>query len=154
MADRQGLEGALTYDPGKDAAERYPGWVIRHRDLRGIPEVLCLDRRVILVDRAQDWPAKRSGLAHAIAHLDLDHRPATGRFDRRQEKEAEELAARRLLPTAALADAIRWCGEDVQAIAEHMMVDVRLVRARTEAMFGPELMMMRRELQWMGEVGT
>ena len=154
MADRQGLKGALTYDPGRDAAERYPGWVIRHRDLRGIPEVLCLERMVILVDRAQDWPAKRSGLAHAIAHLDLEHRPATGRFDRRQEREAEELAARRLLPTAALTDAIRWCGEDVSAIAEHMMVDERLARARVGAMFGPEMMKIRADLRWVREIGT
>lgn len=135
MADpARGPRTVVNYDPGSDAAARYPDWVIRHRPLRGIPEVMCLERRVILIDEAQGWPAKRSGLAHAIAHLDLGHVVIGGHLGTRQEQDAEQLAALRLIHPTALADAIQWCGQRWTAVAEHLTVDERLLHLRLRTM--------------------
>ena len=133
MADRASITGAVTYHPGRDAAERYPDWVIRHRDLRGIPEVMDLKRRVILLDNAGPWATKRSSLAHAVAHLDLGHVVIGGHLGQRQESEAEQLAARRLVTCEALADAIRWHREPSwQAIAHELTVDERMLKTRLD----------------------
>ncbi|MGD7788175.1 hypothetical protein ACQCX2_07605 [Propionibacteriaceae bacterium Y1700] len=136
-----------TYEPGKDAAERYPDWVIRHRDLRGIPEVMCLERKVILIDAAQGWPAKRSGLAHAVAHLDCGHVVIGGHLGSRQEVEAESLAARRLITVPDLADAIRWCGQRWPSVARHLAVDERILATRLDKLHPSERAQLSRELE-------
>ncbi|TDT31141.1 uncharacterized protein DUF955 [Naumannella halotolerans] len=145
MADRPGGDRALTYDPGRDAAERYPDWVIRHRPLGGIPEVLCRRRKVILIDRAQGWPAKRSALAHALAHLDLGH---TGHhaLDDLNEHEAELLAARRLIPLDHLVDAVLWAGECWAEVADQLTVDLRLLRHRCDHLHPSERHAIKRHL--------
>lgn len=131
MVDRaSGARALAGYDPGKDAAERYPEWVIRHVDLQGVPEVMCPERRVILIDQGQTWAAKRSSLAHAVAHLDLEHVVIGGYLGRRQEAEAEQLAALRLVTMPALADAIRWHGQRWPLVADLLVVDERLLRVR------------------------
>lgn len=95
------------YDPGRDLATRYPGWVWRRDDLQGIPEVLCRRRRVILTDAASTGAATRCNLAHAIAHLDLEHADVLdGPLEARQESEADQLAARRMIPLDRLAEVL------------------------------------------------
>ncbi len=135
MAGGASFSGAVGhYDPGRDAAERYPDWVIRHRDLRGIPEMIHVEHRVILLDDSQSRSAKRSSLAHAIAHLDLDHVTIDGHLGARQESEAEQLAALRLITVPALADAIRWCDQQWPAVAAVLDVDERLLQTRLNHM--------------------
>jgi hypothetical protein len=93
------------YDPGDDLAVRYPDWVWRRRDLRGIPELLCPRRRVILTDRSLTRVESRCTLAHAVAHLDLGHAAVfDGVVEAREELDADRLAARRLLAAGDLAD--------------------------------------------------
>jgi hypothetical protein len=123
------------YDPGADMAERYPEWVVRHKRIAPIPEVLCVRRKVVLVDTEGDRSARRCALAHAVAHIDLDHLPDSGRTGRKYEREADELAARRLIPLDRLADVLTWAlGPDEVAdeldVTEHMV----RVRVRTLAM--------------------
>lgn len=138
MGTATGAPRALTYDPGRDAAERYPDWVIRHRPI-GVPELLDLRRKVILLDDAGDWAHKRSSLAHAIAHLDLDHIVTGGKLGHRQEREAELLAARRMIPLSQLADAVRWHREPSwDAVAQELLVDARLLRHRLDHMHPSE----------------
>ncbi|WP_248582559.1 ImmA/IrrE family metallo-endopeptidase [Nocardioides sp. InS609-2] len=145
MADREGVARAVTYDPGRDAAERYPDWVIRHRPLsHGIPEVLCRRRRVILIASHQDWASKRSSLAHAVAHLDLGHCHETARFFNRQhEVEANQMAARRLISLPALADALCWT-RDYHEIAGELDVDVELLKVRETHLHATERGYLRR----------
>ncbi len=120
------------YDPGRDAAERYPDWVIRHRPLHGVPEVLSWRHKTILIDSDQSWAAKRCSLAHALAHLDLDHRATLGgRFERREEQQADELAATRMIPFDALIEAAVWT-RDVDELAEELNVDRTLLTVRIE----------------------
>ena len=116
------------YDPGADAAERFSDWVIRHRRIHPIPEVLCIRRRVILLERAQGYPARRCALAHALAHLDLGHVPGAS-LEPAMELEADQLASRRLVRWAALMDAARWSLDDEEAASE-LGVTVPMLRVR------------------------
>ena len=89
-----------------------------------------LRRRVILIDSATSRPARRSSLAHAVAHLDLGHVVIGGYLGSRQERDAEALAALRLISIPALADAISWCGERWGAVAATLDVDLPLLEVR------------------------
>lgn len=129
MDDRSSVTRTLTYDPGADAAQRYPEWVIRHRDLRGVPEVMCVERQVILLEDSHDRSARRCSLAHAVAHIDLGHQAAKGVLSARQELAADKLAARRLIHAEALADAVLWADSFADLAAE-LDVDDRTLLIR------------------------
>lgn len=121
---------AHKYDPGADAALRHPDWVIRHRNLHGVPEVLCLERRVILIENTHDRAARRCNLAHAIAHIDLRHEATSGILSKRQELAADLLAARRLIALSDLAEAAAWA-ESFEELAHELDVDDRVLWVRT-----------------------
>ncbi|MCW2784385.1 MAG: hypothetical protein JWP74_902 [Marmoricola sp.] len=114
-------------------------------DLGGIvPEVLCLERRVILIEREQSIAGQRSSLAHAVAHLDLGHGWTTpGFFENREEAEADRLAAGRLIPLDAFAAAICWAGSRAEVAAE-LAVDLPMLRAREESLSRAERRWLRR----------
>lgn len=151
MADSTGVRRALTYDPGADAADRYPDWVIRHRDLRGIPEVLCRRRKVILIDHADHWPVKRCSLAHAVAHLDLGHSQlVAGLFERDQENAANQLAARRLIPVRRLAEVLCWTRYRTEIAAE-LQVDLSTLAVREQHLHVSERALLRRTTTWLEE---
>lgn len=131
MADRSGCTRSVTYDPGADAALRYPDWIVATADLGGIiPEVMCRVRRVILIEADQSPAAQRSSLAHAVAHLDLGHaRTMSGFFENREEADADRLAAERLIPLDALAAAL--VGPRIPtAVAGELDVDLTMLRVR------------------------
>lgn len=129
------------YDPGADAASRLADWVIRHRDIAPIPEVLCVRRKVILLDASLSLAVRRSALAHAIAHVDLGHVPESGRQGRRYEREADRLAAERLLPLPALVDALRWAlGPD--EVAHELDVTEHMVKVRVQGLSAMERRLM------------
>lgn len=152
MADRAGGKGALMYDPGADAARRFPDWVIRHRPLHGVPEVLCPRRRVILIDSATSWPAKRCSLAHAVAHLDLGHQATAqhGALSRWMEREANGLAARRLIPVQALADVLCWTRNAFE-VAEELGVDVATLEVRRRHLHPSERSYIEQRMTWLEE---
>lgn len=155
MADREGIEGAVTpYNPGRDAAERYPDWVIRHRPLGGvIPEVMCRRRKTILIETGHDYPAKRCSLAHAVAHLDLDHQAAaagTATFEKWMERAANGLAALRLIPIDALARVLCWT-RDPHEIAHELQVDLPTLEVRRLNLHASELHYLRRTITWLEE---
>lgn len=145
MVDRQGGSRALTYDPGHDAAVRLPDWVIRHHDLRGIPEVLCPDRKVILVERSDSRIVRRCSLAHAIAHIDLDHRSVDGLLSYRQELAADRVAARRLIHVRHLAEAWLW-SETFEECAYELDVEQRYLVLRLERLHPAERHFLRRRI--------
>ena len=130
MADQQGSAGALRYDPGADAAHRYPDWVIRRRHIGwGIDEVMCRRTKVILLEPSSTAAERRCSLAHAVAHIDLGHSASHGHFDRRQESDAHQLAARRLLPREELVWAVQWT-HDPEEAAHELEVDLPTLRVR------------------------
>jgi hypothetical protein len=153
VADRTSGARALTgYEPGHDAATRYPEWVIRHRPLsHGVPEVMCARRRVILIASGSTWPEKRCSLAHAVAHLDLGHHLApSSMFDKANESAANQLAARRLITLEALADVLCWTRWRAEIAAE-LQVDLVTLDNRQRHMHMSERGWLRRNVRWMEE---
>lgn len=91
--------------------------------------------RMILLDRELDETWRRATLAHEICHVDLGHLGTTGHFARRAEREADHLAARRLLPSVVeIADAAATFRGDTKAIAHHLGVPVEVLVRRVERM--------------------
>jgi Zn-dependent peptidase ImmA (M78 family) len=142
----------MPYDPGHDAAVRYPDWVIRHRPLsHDIPEVMCRRRKVILIEAKHSWAEKRCSLAHAVAHLDLGHTSNTaGIFDRDQEEHANQLAARRMVTVEQLAAVLSWTRHDVE-IAEELCVDLLTLEMRKRHLHPAEVAKLRRQVSWLEE---
>jgi Zn-dependent peptidase ImmA (M78 family) len=147
VADREGSTPPLSYDPAADVAARYPDWIVSTADLGGlIPEVLSHSRKVILLEREHDPDRRRSSLAHALAHLDLGHaETAGGWFEQREEIEAEDLAARRLIPLVGLARALSW-SRDHDEVARELGVDTALLMLRQSRMRADERRRLRRLL--------
>lgn len=142
----------MKYEPGRDAAQRYPDWVIRHRPLsHGIPEVMCRRRKVILIESREAWAAKRCSLAHAVAHLDLGHEATkAGTFDRRQEDHANQLAARRLIALDDLIDVLCWTRFSTEVAAE-LEVDIRTLNTRQVHLHPSERAELRSRVLWLEE---
>lgn len=150
MADRTNRAARLSYDPAADVAARYPDWFVGTAPLGGvIPEVLSLERRVILIEEDQDPAAQRCSLAHAVAHLDLGHgRAVAGFFENREEADADRHAARLLIPLEALAEALVWTRSRTEVAAE-LLVDLPILAVREQALTRAERVQLRR---WVGPV--
>lgn len=83
------------YSPLLDMNARWPGWRILFAPLGDCDEAFYADRRLIVLDPGDDpeW-----AVAHATAHLDLEHY-AVGidvEFSPEQEADADGLARLRL----------------------------------------------------------
>ncbi|MEP7763869.1 ImmA/IrrE family metallo-endopeptidase [Sanguibacter sp. 26GB23] len=92
--------------------------------------------QMILLDRDLERAWRRATLAHELAHVDLDHRgDVEGYFARRMEREANLLAARRLLASLdAIGDAIAAHGGDTAAVADELDVPSEVLIRRMENM--------------------
>lgn len=116
-----------AYHPWDDAGDRYGDWTIRRCDLRGLHEVMCMDRKVILLEAARTKWERRCDLAHALAHIDLGH----GSFDDKSEAAAVRYAAKRLIHRDRVADAVAATnGEVTQETAELLGVDMETLMIR------------------------
>ena len=128
----------MGYSPWSDAERRHPDVHIERTDCRPAKGAWVASQRVILIERSLVRAERNSVLAHEIAHIDLEH-VMTGRkwFDRRQERDADTLAAMRLVTVTDLADALSWalCPEEV---AEQLDVTVDVVRRRIRALTDDE----------------
>lgn len=125
------MSAVRIYSPWEHIGTDYPEWVVRHRPLHGAREALCWRRRVILIELEQSTAASRCSLAHAIGHLDLNHEAGetTARFRDREERAADTLAARRLLPLERLIDTARWANSRAEAL-DLLWVDDATLTAR------------------------
>lgn len=120
----------MTYDPWRDVAERHPDVVIKRTDCLPARGAWIEAAGVILLEVTLDRPNRNGVLAHEVAHLDLGHsRSGIPWFDRRQEYDADRLAAARLLPIERLVEGLRWCSWETE-LAEHLDVPLDLVRRR------------------------
>lgn len=79
--------------------------------------------RVILIDIALTRAQRNGTLAHELAHIDLGHIDLDGWFGRRFERDADRLAAGRLLADIEpVADAIAVHPLSPVDVAEHLDV--------------------------------
>lgn len=139
MEGASGDHGGLTlYDPWRDAGERHSDVIIRRTDCLPARGAWFADARVILIERTLLRAERNTVLAHELAHVDLAHE-RSGRkwFDRRQERDADTLAASRLVTVEDLADALAWalCPEEV---AHELDVTVDVVRRRIRSLTDDE----------------
>lgn len=134
MASRPCFSGTVIwYDPGHDAAQRHPDWVIRHHSGLHVPEVMCTKRKVILLERDARRADRRCNLAHAVAHIDLAHTSTNGVISARQERAADALAARRLIGLVPLTRA--WlAAESLAEVADALEVSPRLLALRLDTL--------------------
>jgi hypothetical protein len=72
----------------------------------------------------QAW--RRCTLAHELAHIELGHRHGC---TERDEAEAAQLAARRLISASRLADALLW-SQNLEVVAEALWVDIDTLEVR------------------------
>jgi len=125
----------LGYSPWRDAGERHPDVHIARCDIAPVRGAWVPDERVILLDSGLDVAGRRCALAHELAHIDLGHEPAGGWLGQRQEREADDLAATRLLSEVErIAEALAAHPLDPEAVAETLDVSVPVLRRRLRAL--------------------
>lgn len=100
------------------------------------------EHRVILLDSRLGQAERRCRLAHELAHVErgdecLTHGPDADRLARRQERSADEIAARRLISLDQLADVLCWAWHTGE-IAEALHVDEDTVCVRILTLTDPE----------------
>ena len=120
-----------TYNPWRDAAERYPDIHIEWADIAPLHGAWMPTERVILIEQSLPCAERRAALAHELAHLDVgDRATADCWFSQRQESAADRLAAWRLIPIMDLAAVLRWCHDPREASDElDVPLSVLLLRA-------------------------
>lgn len=93
---------------------------------------------VIMLGRHLNQAERRSSLAHEMAHWVLDDRAdLDDRGGRRQERCADDMAARWLIGLDELAAAMLWSRDETE-LADELWVDVPTVRARLAALTDAE----------------
>lgn len=105
---------------------------------------------------------RRCHLAHELAHRDLGHSGQcewsdAARQTRRQEGEADQLAARRLVRLDQLVNALCW-SDDHHEVADYLWVTPHILNVRVENMYGGErtrvAVELRRRMAAEGDVGV
>lgn len=91
-------------------------------------------RGVIWMDPAQRQAKRRCTLAHELAHIELGH---TDGCTPREDRAADDLAARRLIPLDRLADALAWT-ESAEEAADELWVDEATLSARLASLTADE----------------
>lgn len=126
----------MSYSPWKDAEVQHPDLDIERCDIAPARGVWVRSENMILIDENLDRTWRRATLAHELAHVDLGHVSAVeGFFARRIEREADMLAARRLLGSVdAIADAVAAHPGDTAAVADQLDVPVEVLLRRVEKM--------------------
>ena len=145
----------MTYDPGRDAAERYPDWVISRICLGGYGfGVTVPSRKRIYIDVGLDRAGWDSTLAHEIYHLDRGDREhcRSAECRDRSEQRCEKAAARRMIPFGKLRRAVLTYQHDAHHVAAELGVDVPLLQARIQSLHPAERHALHRALQEQGEV--
>lgn len=133
----------MTYSPWDDIGDRYPDWVVRFADLRGMHEVMSWDRGVILLEQSRTIAERRSDLAHAIGHLDLEHRGDT--FNRKHEEAASRYAAKMLIDLDDLIEAMQW-SDRYASVAESLRIDLPTLLKRLQHLHPAERAAIQRAL--------
>jgi hypothetical protein len=125
------LRSDRVYDPGRDAAERYPDWRIIRRPLHGAYGFTCHRRKLIVVDSEGTRAEWDCTVAHELVHLDRGDRCTLGDsvVNVRLEQAVARIAARRLLPAWRLAGAQLY-GRHPAEIADELGVDIDTLRVR------------------------
>ncbi|TDL05996.1 hypothetical protein [Mycobacterium paragordonae] len=123
------------WHPWKHAAEHYPHVTIScQQELPDRVWGLQIGHMIWLC-RKLNQVRRRCTLTHELIHLERGPVPAEPWARAREERTVSELAARRLIPIAALIDAYRWCpAGDPTELAEELWVDIPTLRTRMSSL--------------------
>lgn len=137
------------YNPWTDAGQRHGDWIIERAPLRGLHEVLCRKNKVILLEQNRTKWERRCDLAHAIAHIDLDH---TDSFDRKSELAAVRYSAKMLIDLEPLGDVLAAHGGRITFDGAHTLgVDVPTMTARLQHLHPGERGYLARRFAYLNE---
>lgn len=94
----------------------------------------CYDTWTVTIAPGLKQRERNDALAHELIHLERG--PAPPAYAAADERAVEEEAARRLIPLAALLDALRWT-RDLHQLAVELHCTVETVRVRFATMRHP-----------------
>jgi Zn-dependent peptidase ImmA (M78 family) len=119
------------WHPWKHAGEHYPHVTIScQQELPHRVWGLQLGHMIWLCRRLNQV-RRRCTLTHELIHLERGPVPTEPMARIKEERVVSALAARRLIPVAALIDAYRWCPAGSPAeLAEELWVDIPTLRIR------------------------
>lgn len=105
---------------------------------------MCVRDRVILIDRDRTRSERRCDLAHAIAHIELDHHDRRNEHD---EAAAVRYASKMLIDVQDLANAIEQSsGELDESAAAYLDVDMETLSVRCQHLHPAERAFLRQRL--------
>lgn len=103
-----------------------------HRHTDGPPGWYDHHRRIISTRRGQSIGQYKSVLAHELGHAAYGDTPTgNGHYDQRQERRADEFAARLLISPVEFEAAAAWHQGHLPAIADELEVTQHLLRTWT-----------------------
>lgn len=126
---------ANDWHPWRHMAEQYPHVIIcTSYQLDDGVRGLVQGNRIWLC-RTLDQAERRTTLSHEIGHLErgILPLPSHSMYTRREERIVDQIAARRLIPLAALIDALKWTN-DPPELAELLWTTERIVKCRMESL--------------------
>jgi hypothetical protein len=128
-----------VYNPGRDAAERYPEWRIIRRPLCGAYGFTVHRRKLIVVDSNGDQASWDCTVAHEIVHLDRADRCTLGNavVDERRELTVARITARRMLDVERVARC-ELHGRLPREVAAELGVDLDTLKAFVNDLTEPE----------------
>lgn len=135
----------FRYDPYRDLCERWPEVSVVAEALPGdlLGEVRDGGRLVVL-RRGTSAAQRRCTLAHEIVHLERGLPRCRGVLLAREEAAVHAVAARRLLPTDLLAEALLVVGrDDDRSLAAYLEVDRATLRLRRRVLTAAEIALLR-----------
>lgn len=106
--------------------------------------------RFIMLCRKLNQVRRRCTLTHELVHLERGPVPTDPIGRAREERAVSVEAAQRLIPLAALAEALRWTREPTE-LADHLWVDHPTLRVRMENLDPVEVAELEHHLedQWL-----
>lgn len=124
----------MTYSPWRELRDKHPGVILGFDELDTCAGFYEPDEEVIILDSRLDQTGRRCTLEHELQHRARGHvaQPIPW-FHRRYEREADDLAARRLIELPALIDALAWAMSITEA-AEALRVTPKLLRLRLQGL--------------------
>lgn len=123
----------MTWSPWR-ALARSPNITLRWERMPGLLGIWQQSTSTIKMHPEQSQAQRRSTLTHELVHQE---RGDTGQCSGRVRRIVNEEAARRLITTEALADALLWT-QDEWEVAQEVWTDVETARVRIETLTDAE----------------
>lgn len=124
----------MTYSPWGRLRDTHPGVIVGYDELETCEGFYEPDEQVIIIDSRLDRIGRRCTLEHELQHRERGHaaHPIPW-FHDRQEREADDHAARRLIPLERLIAVLGWA-LSLKEAADELDVTLKLLRIRLQGL--------------------